>query len=672
MPEKIRKLRTLVELLRQRAEASADQGYSFLLDGVTVSESLSFRDLDVEARRIAAMLQAEGVKRGSPVLLMFVPGLDFIRALFGCLYAGAIAVPVEPPMLQRLERTVPRIRAVLRDCRPSWILTSSEFRNVAPEMSAVAPEISQAQWLVVETRFSMAPDSWAAPRLSSTDLAILQYTSGSTRAPRGVMLSHGNVLHNQELIRTGFRLREGDVVGVSWLPVYHDMGLIGMLMQPLYLGGRSVMMPPIEFLASPYKWLAAISNFGGTLSGAPNFAYELCARKVSESEQSILNLASWEVAFCGAEPVRATTLDRFAARFGPSGFRRAAFLPCYGLAEATLIVSGALREQGPVIANVDRAELQRGRVVHSTGKKSQELVGCGPVIGDQEILIVDDRAQRLSGVGEIWIRGKSVGRGYWGNPEDTKEIFGAELADGSGAFLRSGDLGFLENGELFIVGRVKDLIIVRGVNYYPHDIEATAEISWPGLRPGCSAAFSIEGAGTEDAVIVCEYDGREARPGVQWKTLVDAVRGDVAQEYGLALRRVVIVSRGQVPKTPSGKVQRSLARSQYLEGALTILHEWKMAEAEVDSPSADLVLLETPPEITGFIVSWLSERLQAPVTPDVHFLELGLDSLDVVKLMEELSARLGSPIHPGLPLDYPTASELGARLAEGRRLRRRP
>lgn len=663
----MKKPRTLIDLVRQRAEDTPEQGYRYLRDGVTVGESLTYRELDQDARRIGAALQAEGVKPGSRLLLLFAPGLEFIRAFFGCLYAGAAAVPIEPLNPQQLERTLHRLRMIVGDCRPEWVLTSSDFRKVATAIMPLAPELASAKWVVASECSEIDPGSWSAPPTRGNDLALVQYTSGSTRQPHGVMLDHSNLMHNQELIRIGFRHRHRELVVVTWLPVYHDMGLTGMMMQPLYVGGTCVMMAPIEFLMSPYKWLAAISTFGATTSGAPNFAYELCTKKITEEQLETLSLATWQVAFCGAEPVLASTLDRFAARFAPCGFKKAAFVPCYGLAEASLLVSGTSRDHDPVLLAVDDDELRRGRVVPSTKEGARRLVGCGTAVGDQDVAIVDSEGTRVESgrIGEIWIRGKSVGSCYWDRPDATRETFGARLkGDDGGPFLRTGDLGFVgERGELFIVGRTKDLIIVRGVNYYPQDLEATAETSWQGLRPGCSAAFALERGGTEAAVVVCEYDARESPDG-SWNAAVDAVRGGVAQEYGLALDRVVIVSRGQVPKTPSGKVQRSLARTQYLEGALEVLFDWRAPDREETAPTVNPAPLRTESEIVAFIVTWLSARLQQAVAPNSDFIAMGIDSLDVVMLMGDLSDCIGREAHPRLALDYPSASVLAAHLME--------
>ncbi|MFL5402782.1 MAG: AMP-binding protein [Gemmatimonadales bacterium] len=653
--------RTLVDLLRERAENSPERGYRFVRDGVTVDDVMSYHDLDGDARRIGGALQAQGVGPGSPVLL-FAPGLDFIRGLFGCLYASAVAVPVEPPDLGSLQRTLQRLRLIAADCQPGWVLTTSAFAGVARSVVSVVSELASAVWMVIDAGPADAGVHWTT-RGKESDLALLQYTSGSTREPHGVMLTHSNLLHNQELIRTAFRHREGDFVGVTWLPLYHDMGLIGMGLQPLYIGGDCVMMPPTDFLRDPHTWLAAISAFGGTTSGAPNFAYELCARKISDEKLETLNLASWRVAFCGAEPVRAATLDRFTQRFAPQGFKKSAFVPCYGLAEASLLVSGRSWDADPVVIQVEDAELRQGRIGLSSRGTGRPLVGCGPVVGDLEIAIVDSGESPVEPrrVGEIWLRGGSVGLGYWGRPEATRETFQARLAGtDQGPFLRTGDLGFLDDeGELFLVGRRKDLIIVRGVNYYPQDLEATAEATWRGFHRGASAAFALAREDTEGAVLICEYDEREPAP-QNWSAVVDAVRAAIGQEYGLALEGVAVAGRGQVPKTSSGKVQRYLARARYLEGSLQILHEWRSVHPEEQPPAHRPRPLRTQAEMEEFITNWVSARLQRPVPPSSDFTGLGLDSLDLAMLVGDLGERTGCEIRPRAALDFPTAHSLAA------------
>jgi acyl-CoA synthetase (AMP-forming)/AMP-acid ligase II/acyl carrier protein len=653
---------SVAQLLQVRAQETPDGGYHFLRDGA-LAESIAYPALDQDARSIAAQLQAAGVERGAPVLLLYPPGLAFVRAFFGSLYAGATAVPVYPPNPARLARTLPRLRTIAIDSVAKFVMTTKDIHEVAEAMFPLAPELVSCTWLAIDGPQTGA-STYRPPSLGATDLALLQYTSGSTREPHGVMLTHGNLLHNQGLIREAFQHRERELKVVSWLPVYHDMGLIGMVLQPLYMGGSCTMMSPLDFFQSPFRWLSAISEHKATTSGAPNFAYDLCVRKISDDQVANLDLSSWRVAYCGAEPVRASTLERFTERFARAGFKASSLLPCYGLAEATLIVSGKSRVDGFVKTNVDEDALRSGTLTTPPNPNDNFIVGCGPAVGDQEVVITGRGTRLPAGrVGEIWVRGGSVGQGYWGRQKESAETFGARLSDGTGPFLRTGDLGALgPDGELYVVGRSKDVLIVRGLNYYPHDIEATVEAAWPGLRPGCTAALALEGREGDEVAVVTEYDAREAKGGVAWDAVVDAIGSAVAAEHEVALRAIAIVAAGQVPKTPSGKLQRSETRRRLLVDELTVLHRWDAPDA-LPAVVGD-VPLRTAAEITAFLTSWLSEGLGRTIKPTSTFASIGLDSLGVVRLMEALSERLGVDIDPALALDYPSIEVLAAHIAE--------
>ncbi|HEY4588890.1 MAG TPA: fatty acyl-AMP ligase, partial [Thermoanaerobaculia bacterium] len=480
-------VQTLVELLSRRAQAQPERrAYTFLLDGEREEVHLSYGELDRQARSIAARLQALGVA-GERALLLYPPGLQYAAAFFGCLYAGVTAVPVYPP---RPNRPDPRFLAILSDARARVVLTTSAILpNAERLLAGKAPVV----WLATDGLDEGAEEQ-LEPAVSPEDIAFLQYTSGSTSAPKGVMVSHGNLIHNERLIQAAFGVGPDSVV-VGWLPLYHDMGLIGNLLQPLWAGCSCVLMSPVDFLQKPLRWLAAVSRYGGTVSGGPNFAYDLCSRKIRPEDRAGLDLSRWEVAFNGAEPVRAETLERFAAAFAPCGFRRSAFFPCYGLAEATLFVTGAGREEPPVVGRFRVPDLERNRAVADDAGRA--LVSSGratpPPVG-QEVAIVDpeSRLPLADGeVGEIWVAGPSVAQGYWSRPEPTEATFRAFTVSGAGPFLRTGDLGFLSGGELFVTGRAKDLIIIRGRNHYPQDVELTVESSHAALRPGCCAAFAV-------------------------------------------------------------------------------------------------------------------------------------------------------------------------------------
>jgi acyl-CoA synthetase (AMP-forming)/AMP-acid ligase II len=582
--------RSLVELGRARADSLGDQPlYTFLPERSEDAAHLSYAGLDVRARAIAAALQRLGAG-GQRALLLYPPGLEFVAAFFGCLYAGVVAVPAYPP---RSARTLPRLLEIARDARPAVALTTTELAAVIGGMAAQVPDLSALRLLATNAVPLEQAESWTDPGVSASTMAFLQYTSGSTAAPKGVMVTHGNLLHNEEMIRQAFG-QTADSVIVGWLPLYHDMGLIGNVMQPLYLGARCVLMSPIAFLQSPKRWLAAISRYRATTSGGPNFAYDLCVRKIAPADRADLDLASWDTAFDGAEPVRAETMARFAEAFGGCGFQANAFFPCYGLAEATLFVTGGTGpgevRGAPRVAAFDRARLEAGeaRPLPAADPASRTLVSCGRPWMGQDLAIVDPATMRpctVGTVGEVWVRGPSVAQGYWHRPVETAETFDGRLAEepegpraaaetGTAPFLRTGDLGFLDGGELFIAGRLKDLIIIRGRNLYPQDIELTVERSHPGLRPGCGAAFSIELGQEERLVVVHEHERTPNDSPLEPETveaIAEAVRRAVAEQHEAQVQQLVLLRAGTIPKTSSGKIQRRACRAALLGGRLTVL-----------------------------------------------------------------------------------------------------
>lgn len=650
---------TLSDLLQLRASDMPKRGFTFTRD-LTVADTLTYAELDRTARSIAAALAGAGARRGSPVLLLFAPGLEQVKALFGCFLAGAVAVPAYPPNPARMNGTFARLRSIVQGCSPTIVVGLSDICAEAATICAHIPSLQAATWIAIDT----IPDgagAWQPPDVVADDLAIIQYTSGSTGDPRGVMITHGNVLHNQHLIAEAFQSRVAEDVIVSWLPVYHDMGLIGSTIHPVYLGCDCVMMSPLEFLQSPYRWLAAIARHGGTVAGAPNFAYDLCAQKVSDEQLATLDLSSWRLAFCGAEPVRRQTLDRFAERFRPSGFRRSSLLPCYGLAEATLIVSGTLRTDGFVAVPAE-AVGKWDEILSRPADGARSLVGCGRIVGGQDVRIVADGRPCPPGeVGEIWVRGDSVGRGYFRDPALSREIFGATLADGTGPFLRTGDLGRLaDDGELFVMGRLKDVLIIRGVNHYPQDIERSAEAAAPDARPGCSVAFTVDGPAGEEAAVLLECDSRARRRGIDWAAMTDAVRTRIAVDQDLSVRVVLFVAAGEVPKTSSGKLRRNETRRMVLAGEFEVLHRSEIGEAE---PFVVQPTDYSAEQLAEFIAAWLSRTLGREVGIDTPFDNIGLDSLEMVLLVDALGKELGQELSAVLVLDFPTIRLLAGHLA---------
>ncbi|WP_153009579.1 AMP-binding protein, partial [Mastigocoleus testarum] len=419
---------------------------------------------------------------------------------------------------------------------------------------------------------------WREPITNSHTLAVFQYTSGSTGKPKGVMLTHGNLLHNSALIHQCFG-HSKDSQGVIWLPPYHDMGLIGGIIQPLYGGFPVTLMSPVDFLQKPYRWLQAISRYKATTSGGPNFAYDLCMHKITEEQRATLDLSSWEVAFNGAEPIRAETLEQFVAVFEPCGFRKEAFYPCYGMAESTLIISGGLKDSQPVYKTIQANRLEENRVVLTTkdNHKNLTLVSCGQTRMNQKITIADP--EKLTScspgqVGEIWVSGQSIAQGYWNCSEQTKLNFQAYLLDsGEGPFLRTGDLGFIEDGELYITGRIKDLIIIRGRNHYPQDIEQTVQTSHPALKMGHGAAFSVEVEGNETLVITQEVKRSYLRK-LNINQVVTAICQAVAQEHEIQVSGILLLKTGSIPKTSSGKIQRYACRQGFMNNTLNVVSDW--------------------------------------------------------------------------------------------------
>jgi amino acid adenylation domain-containing protein len=616
---------TLPGLLRHRAsERPQRDAFIFLADGEDEGDRLTWAGLDERARAIALALRTS-LAPGDRALLLYPPGLDFIAAFFGCLAAGVVAVPAYPPRPNDHART--RLRAIARDAEPRAALTTSAIL-AGIEASPALPELAALRWIATEELGRAGAD---LPEPDAESVAFLQYTSGSTAVPKGVMVTHANLLHNERMIGEAFAQDEDSVV-VGWLPLYHDMGLIGNVLQPLHSGGRCVLMAPVAFLQRPLRWLAAISHYRATTSGGPNFAYDLCVRRISPEDREGLDLSSWRVAFNGAEPVRVETLERFATAFAPCGFRPEAFYPCYGLAEATLFVSGGAADRAPRTAEIE--ERQR--------------VSCGHAWGEQRIAIVDPETgvELAAGrTGEIWIAGPSVARGYWLNPEGTQRDFRARLADtGEGLFLRTGDLGAVRGGELYVTGRIKDLVILRGRNHYPQDLELTAERSDPDLRPGGGAAFSVE-TGSEERLVVIQEVERRRREG--FEELAVAIRRAIAEEHEVQAHEVVLVRAGTVPKTSSGKVQRRLCRELYLAGELAVLGRSAVAEGAAetrpaltpeDLARADPVLLER----------FLRERAAAAlgvaastIDPRQPLTTYGLDSLAALELKGAVESALG-------------------------------
>ena len=656
---------TLIDIVRERAAELGDSPlFTFLTDGDAREETRSYRQIDTRARAVAVGLVNAGLA-GERVVLLYPPCLEYIAAFLGCIYAGAIAVPAYPPNPARLQRTLPRLRKLVERASAAALLTTSQLREMSSALSELAPELAQKRWIASDEIRDSCAESWKRPDLTPESIAFLQYTSGSTGTPKGVVLTHDNLIHNEQMIHRAFA-HDRALVGVGWLPLYHDMGLIGNVLATIHAGGRCILFSPLDFLAEPHRWLSAISRYRGTTSGGPNFAYEMCVQKITPAQRETLDLSSWKVAFNGSEPVRASTLERFHETFSPHGFRKEAFLPCYGLAEASLIVSGRSNPEGPTIATFDVTKLEIGnRAVETTSPDGRRLVGCGPPAEGLVVRIVDATAGVVAedgDIGEVWVAGGSVSSGYYDDEEATRDTFGATLPDAPGMrFLRTGDLGFFgPRNELFIAGRVKDLLILRGRNYYPQDIERIAEAAHHALRPGCSAAFAIDDGEDVGVAVIAEYDTKKAGTESDLDDAIAKIREAIGDEHELRVPVIALLKPGEIPKTSSGKVMRSAARRAFEEGKLVTLRSSREAlpgarsQGEARAP----VAAATEAEIVGFILDWFANPAITEASIEKSLDALGLDSAGAVRLASSLSKWLGRKVPPTIFWDYPTISSL--------------
>ncbi|MDD9934991.1 MAG: beta-ketoacyl synthase N-terminal-like domain-containing protein [Myxococcales bacterium] len=719
---------SLVAVLQRHAAERVDEvAYVFLADGERVQREVTFGELERMATRTGAELVSRGL-RGTPILLLCPAGIEYLGALLGCLYGGCIAVPAYPPVAHALARAVERVGDIARDCRAAAILSTPATARLLDD---VPGDLARLERILVDRAHGVSPQA-AVSAPASTDPAILQYTSGSTSTPRGVVITHGNLLANLRLMQhaTGHAPEE---TMVSWLPPYHDMGLIGALLTPLHAGARCVTMPTEAFLRRPQRWLRAVTDHRASMTVAPNFAYELCRRRIRPEQRDGLDLSSLRIVSCGAEPLNAETLEGFAREFAAHGFRRSAFHPCYGLAEATLMVSGGVTGRGPVVRAYDARQLEQGVAEghpgdaqrFGTSAPSRPLVGCGRAQPGEQIRIVDPQTRREAGpgrVGEVWVQGPSVARGYWNRPRETAEVFGARIADsGDGPFLRTGDLGFFDRGELFITGRLKDLIIVRGLNHYPQDIERTVQGVHEALLPDSGAAFAVAGDGSEELVVVQEVHRSIAPP---LDALIEQIAETIREAHDLAATSVVLIRKGSALKTASGKIQRRAMRQAFLDDELVVMRRWSTRRARPpDATEAPRARTSTPsirpppptqpiqqtappseptidPRLTTYqtesspavpgseppapatytrpvshrreqiIAEYLRERLAArtgkplaeiePTAPLAHY---GVDSLVAAELLDELEGWLEIELPATISYDNPTIVSLARALA---------
>ena len=636
---------TLIELLSLRARCQPDKSAYLFLNGEE-STAVSYGELDLQAKAICSSLQrlcVEGRPAGARALLVYPPGLEFIAAFFGCLYAGVIAVPAYPP---KPTRNLKRLQAIAADADARVLLTTGRILSEANVIFTHAPELRYLHWLATDNpdpelakQCDYEPTAGHAP-------AYLQYTSGSTATPKGVIVSHANALSNCDSITHGFGYDKNSGA-LTWLPHYHDMGLVSGVIQPLYCGFAGLLMSPASFQQQPFSWLEAISKYKVTHSGGPNFAYDLCLRRIGSEQRALLDLSGWRVAYNGAEPVREATLELFAETFAPCGFRRNSFYPAYGLAEATLKVSGRRIGGPPVYCRVQAQALEHNLVVESDeeGRHVRALVGSGRADPNTKIVIVDPEAMTLcppNHIGEVWVSGPGVAQGYWNRPEETAYTFQAYLSDtNDGPFLRTGDLGFLKDGELFITGRLKDLIIIRGRNHYPQDIERAVEQCHAALRPVAGAAFSLDVDGHEQLIIVHETS-RSHYSNIE--EIIESIRQSVAEEHEIQPFAIVLVKPAGIPKTSSGKIQRRLCREKYIAGDFDEIARWRAQTTDVEATR------KAPPQPMSKdregITDWLRERISvklktAEIKLDQPISRYGLDSLAAMELTHLIETGTG-------------------------------
>lgn len=633
---------SIADVLLYRAREQPEQiCYRFLSDDGVAVDEISHRDLAESALKIGAWLQSRGIF-DQPVPLIFPAGIDFIRAFFGCLCGGNLAVPLNLPSLSE---GVERVLTVLAEVHPTVVLGADSALSRVARGYAKRSLGSDCELVALA---GMRDADWRECRLerSAESLAFLQFTSGSTSSPKGVEITHANLLHNVGLMSAACRARS-DSRGVSWLPHFHDMGLIGGILMPLFVGFPVTLMSPASFMRRPARWLEAISRIGATISGGPNFGYEHCLRSIGDLDLHGLDLSSWQTAFSGAEPIRAETISRFCARFQSVGFRKGSFFPCYGLAEATLMVSG--QHWGEECEqSFDRRALEHGRAEAASAGEVRQLISSGSVCRECDVRIVDPQTMQVCAdgcVGEVWVSGPSVGRGYWRRPQESASTFHACAVGLEREFLRTGDLGFLFQGQLFIVGRQKELLIIRGRNFYPQDIETALEEAVPALRKGVGAALSVEHEQDEALLVVYELDTPLA---FGLEALFASVRSVLAEAFGLQAQAILLVARNQIPRTTSGKIKRQQCKADVLGGRLSIIAEWRSEPVE-DVMSAggldsqDLKFQMSVADVGGIVKGHLAELLEIDVDAidaSASIYELGVDSLIAARLQNRIEQSL--------------------------------
>ncbi len=660
----------LVDRMRYWCLAAPDKvAFHFVMDRHDEIVQLTYQQLDERVRAVAAKLNSQ-VARGQRAILMYQGTLDFVVAFFACHYAGIIAVPAYPP---RRNRRMGRINAIAEDCNAAIALTTAEVIRRKEGLIDDCDSLQNIPWLATEEVPIELSGDWVLPDVDREEIGLLQYTSGSTGSPKGVVLTHANIMANLRYISEAFEI-DRTCIGVTWLPPYHDMGLIGGLLMSSFLGGTSIAMSPIHFLTKPIRWLRTISNFEAQVSGGPNFAYSLCVNRIDEEDCEGLDLSSWQVAFNGAEPIRSDTLDAFTKKFEPYGFNHRSHYPCYGMAETTLLVTGSSISQPPIYKSVNRRDLAEHRVVpiDADAADARILVGCGHPVDDEKVIIVhpETRTQLAQDeIGEIWVGSESVGKGYWNKPEETERTFQATLVgNDTEHFLRTGDLGFMQGNELFVTGRLKDMIVIRGVNRYPQDIETTVEQVSDRLQDAGAAAFAIESWERERLLVVCEVD--RLRVETDWNTIIEQIRAAVTDQHDLPPDGIILVRAGSIPKTSSGKVQRRACRDDYLNKRLLVVAQWlsweksEPADREKErrtSQPIDNTLLNIVIDHVRQVAKERGKNLNADTN---IVIDLGLDSLERLQIANSLEDTFGGRFPDDVLQEIETIGEISAALKE--------
>lgn len=683
---------TLIDLLEHRAQIDPNKViYEFISDSGKATEFITNGQLAQQARNIAICLSNQGIKLGDRVLLIYPPGLELIAAFFGCLYAGAIAVPVYPPVSAKL---VKKIKYIVKDAKPAMILSTQEinkkikslywFKKIInlPLINSVAKRYWQKKISLTEWDFDSIPwlssntidmtqqSTWQKNTVDKNTIAFLQYTSGSTGDPKGVMASHGNLMHNLNVIKHACQLHENSQ-GVSWLPPYHDMGLIAGILAPLYANYSGCLISPMAFLNNPLRWLQLISDKKATITGSPNFAFDYCVDKINRAENLNLDLRHLEVIANGAEPLHVNTLNRFYEAFKKYGLRKEAIYPCYGLAEATVFISGNKCLTDFKIIYVCTESLKKNllKVVSPTDKTATTFVSCGYPYYEIQIVNPDDCIlSQPNEIGEIWVRGEGITQGYWQKPKETSESFHATRRDDSENkfYLRTGDMGFILDGNLYVTGRIKDLIIIYGQNHYPQDIEYTVAHSHPNIHIGSCIAFPITYENEERLGIVC---GVVPEDNINYSEMIDILCESVANKHQLAIQQIDFVAARTLPKTTSGKIQRRLCKEMLLNDKLSILHHWQapiFSASNTDIMSNDTSnKQENTAEVIDKIEYWLQQWIARHVGCSVQtvsttraFIEYGIDSIAAIQLMHDLSEKTHLQLEANLCWEYPSARKL--------------